>query len=80
MPAMTLKGIPDKLLRHLRKRAKEARRSLNAEILFRLEESVWGEPVDPVDFIKRRDAWIKRTGFVPPAPEEIQAWKVEGRR
>ena len=78
MPSTTLKGVPDKLLRHLRKRAKEFRRSLNAEILFRLEESVRGEPVDPEEFIRRRDAWMKSWGYSGPRAGEIEA-AIKGR-
>jgi hypothetical protein len=40
MATLTLKNIPDELYDHLRQSAAEARRSLNSEILFRLEASL----------------------------------------
>ena len=39
MPALNLKGIPAKLYSKLRKSARENRRSLNNEAIFRLEQA-----------------------------------------
>ena len=46
MPTITLKGVPLKLYRELKKQATAERRSLNAEAIRRLEESV-AVPDDP---------------------------------
>jgi plasmid stability protein len=43
MASLTLKGIPDELLAQLKREAAEQRRSLNGEVLYRLERSV-GDP------------------------------------
>lgn len=43
MASLTLKGVPDDLLARLKREAAEHRRSLNGEVLYRLEQSV-GEP------------------------------------
>jgi hypothetical protein len=40
MPNFNVKGIPTKLFQRLKKSAKDNRRSLTSEIIFRLEESV----------------------------------------
>ena len=40
MPNINLKGIPTKLFQRLKKSAKDNRRSLTSEIIYRLEESV----------------------------------------
>lgn len=47
MATITLKGIDDQLLDRLKKMAKSNRRSLNQEIIFRLEELV---PTRPLNF------------------------------
>lgn len=40
MASLTLKGVPDELLAQLKREAAEHRRSLNGEVLHRLEQSV----------------------------------------
>lgn len=40
MASLTLKGVPDDLLARLKREAAEQRRSLNGEVLHRLEKSV----------------------------------------
>jgi hypothetical protein len=40
MPNLNLKGIPTKLFQRLKKSAKENRRSLTSEIIFRMEQSM----------------------------------------
>ncbi len=40
MATLTLKGVPDELLAHLKRVAAQHRRSLNGEVLHRLESSV----------------------------------------
>lgn len=40
MASLTLKGVPDELLAQLKREAAEHRRSLNGEVLHRLEHSV----------------------------------------
>lgn len=40
MASLTLKGVPDELLAQLKREAAEHRRSLNGEVLHRLERSV----------------------------------------
>ena len=47
MPSINLKGIPLKLYQRLKKSAKANRRSLTAEIIFRLEESITAKKKAP---------------------------------
>jgi plasmid stability protein len=51
MPSLTLKNIPDTLLDALRNEAVTNRRSLNQEVLVRLERSIEVRGVDPDAFI-----------------------------
>lgn len=46
MASLTLKGVPDHLLAQLKREAAEHRRSLNGEVLHRLERSVSGRSAD----------------------------------
>ena len=46
MPNLTIKNIPAELLDRLRNSALSRRRSLNSEVIHRLEASIGGTPVD----------------------------------
>jgi len=41
MAVLTLKNVPDELVQRLKREARQNRRSLNQEAIFRLEKSVW---------------------------------------
>lgn len=51
MPSLTVKNIPDAVYRRLRDDAARNQRSLNSEILVRLERSTAPSVVDPDEFI-----------------------------
>jgi len=53
MPSLTLRNIPSELLERLRRDAEQHRRSLNSEVLTRLEHSVGAVCVDPQAFLAR---------------------------
>ena len=53
MPSLTIKGIPQDLLERLRRNAETHRRSLNSEVLVRLEHSVGTTRIDPEAFLAR---------------------------
>ncbi len=57
MPSLTLKGIPDEVYRRLRDDAKRNHRSLNSEILIRLERSTAPAVVDVHEWLGRLDAF-----------------------
>ena len=48
MPTLTLKNIPDELHARLKASAEHNRRSLNSEILVRLEQDIKRPVLDPV--------------------------------
>ena len=66
MASLTLKNVPDELLRALRKAAKKDRRSLTQEILHLLEAAVRGRAGQsgppPRDVDARIAAWRKLAG------------------
>lgn len=77
MPTLTLKNIPQELYESLRQSAAEARRSLNSEILFRLETSMGKRRVAPEEFLARIRALRAKTS--PTTAEEINRAKATGR-
>ncbi|MBN1867339.1 Arc family DNA-binding protein [Candidatus Sumerlaeota bacterium] len=56
MPSLTIKSVPTPLYERLKRAARESRRSLNGEILIRLEETLAPRPVKPGSFLRRLDA------------------------
>lgn len=79
MPSLTIKGVPDDLLDRLRQSAEEHRRSLNGEVLHRLERSVGGAPVDPEAFLARVRRLRQRTNLPPLTDEMLEKARNEGR-
>jgi hypothetical protein len=51
MPTLTIKGLPDPLYEQLKASAETNRRSLNSEIIARLEESLGSRAIDPDAFL-----------------------------
>lgn len=70
VPSLTIRGIPEELLERLRRSAAENQRSLNGEVLHRLERSVAPEPVDPAAFLARARARNAREP-VPPLTDAL---------
>ena len=68
--ALTVRGLPEPLLRELRAAAKRNRRSLNAEVLVRLEEGV------PASWTGGRVGGAGAVGAVTPAYREGAAARV----
>lgn len=77
MPTLTLKNIPQELYESLRQSAAEARRSLNSEVLFRLEASLGSRRFDSEGFLAEVRALRKKIG--PITEQEINQAKAEGR-
>lgn len=80
MVNITLKNVPRDLHRVLKNRAKAHHRSLNKEVIASLQ--ILTEEAAPIDAKKRiAEARAMRSKFKRPVtPEEIQAWKLKGRR
>lgn len=78
MPALTIKGIPDELLERLRRSAQANRRSLNAEVIHRLDRAVADPVADPEGFLARvRETRARMNVWV--TDEDIRAARDEGR-
>ena len=80
VPNITLKNIPRDLHRTLKNRAKAHHRSLNKEVIATLQNATEKQPRPDIN------KWIAearemRSKFKRPVTvDEIEAWKIEGRR
>jgi len=79
MKTMTIKGVPDALLRDLKLRAKANRRSLNGEVLACLERVVRGRHRTAEELLAMADAVRERTRVPYLTDEMLNTWKREGR-
>ena len=78
MASVTIKNMPDRLLRELRSRAASHRRSLNSEVIACLESLMGPRPVDPEALladIRARRPVVKR----PVTDAMINRFKKMGR-
>ena len=79
MPTLTLKNIPGELYERLKASATANRRSLNSEILERLDLSLGGRPFDPAEFLARADALRERLRLPPLTGKGLKKAKAAGR-
>ncbi len=79
MPAITLKNIPDALYARLKESAADHRRSLNSEIIVRLEQALLTARIDPDAFLASADARRKRLALPPLTERRLKAIKTAGR-
>ena len=79
MASLTLKGIPEDLLTRLRRVAETNRRSLNREVIERLERSLEGRRLDHDALLARADALRERLALTPLDDEAIRRAKRAGR-
>lgn len=79
MSSLTIKGIPEDLLQKLRRSAEANRRSLNSEVLFRLERSTGTHRIDPEEFIARIRRLNERVPLPPLTAEFLDEAINEGR-
>lgn len=59
--SISVKAVPERILRRLRARAARSRRSLQRELLVILEEAALAEPLTPADLLRRVRALGLRT-------------------
>jgi plasmid stability protein len=78
MATLTVKNIPDELYQHLRRSAAEARRSLNSEILFRLEVSLGSRKIDADEVLARARA-VRQSVSHPVTERELRRARADGR-
>ena len=79
MPTITLKNIPDELYERLKESAADHRRSLNSEVIVRLEQTLLSVRIDPDAFLARADARRKRLALPPLTDRRLKAIKIAGR-
>jgi hypothetical protein len=79
MATLTIKSIPDGVVRKLKAQAARNRRSLNSEVIYLLELTTRATPIDV-------DAHLARIRARRPIPEtvkittrQLNAWKSAGR-
>ena len=77
MPTLTLKNIPDDLHARLKASAERNRRSLNSEILIRLEQDIRRPVLDPVVHAETLRAFAARLPRV--AHQRVTRYKRQGR-
>ena len=75
----TIKNMPKELHKELKKQAEAHHRSLNGEIIVRLENTVGHQRIGPEEFLERARA-LREKFKVNATPEEIDRFKREGRQ
>lgn len=68
MPSLTLKNIPEEVLKRLRAQAAARRRSINSEAIALLETGVQATPVDPEALL----VWVRSVRITPRRPVSDQ--------
>jgi plasmid stability protein len=79
MATLTIKNIPDTLVKRLKRRAAQHRRSLNSEVIDMLDATTRVTPIDVEEEIARVRARRPIPETVRITPEQIKAWKNAGR-
>jgi antitoxin FitA len=82
MATLTIKNVPKKLHQRLKQSAAAHRRSLNSEVIARLERELMSRPVDPEDYLaevdKARERVAAETGIFV-TDEDLWEAKNRGR-
>lgn len=79
MPSLTIKGVPDKLLRRLRQRALRHRRSLNSEVITCLEQAADASLIDPEVWLAEADRLRARVAVPPMSEAALRKARARGR-
>ncbi len=79
MSSLTVKSIPEELLIQLRQSASANRRSLNSEVLLRLEHSLGSTLIDPDAFLAQLSVLQQRTQL-PLLTDEILEQAIDEER
>lgn len=79
MKNLTLKNIPEPLYRRLKELAARNRRSLNSEVIHRLERSIGAAPIDAEALLARARAVRERAEVPYLTDETLRAARDEGR-
>lgn len=79
MPSITVKSIPAELSERLKQSAAEYRRSINQEVIVRLERGLLARRVSPEEFLARADALRVQNALAPLTDDILRQAKSEGR-
>jgi len=79
MPSLTIRGIPETLLERLRRSAGQHRRSLNSEVLHRLERSIVAPDERPRERLARIRMLREATALPYLTDEVLRNARDEGR-
>ena len=79
MASVTIKNIPEPLYGQLKEAAARNRRSLNAEVILRLERSLGSAPVEAAPFLARARAVRERKALPYLTDEGLRQGREEGR-
>lgn len=80
MQAITIKNIPSELYEQIKISAQMNRRSINSEVLTRLEESMRSKRVEPDSFLSRVDTLQKEAALPFLTDNALAEMKAEGRK
>jgi plasmid stability protein len=78
MASLTIKNVPERLVRRLKRQASAHRRSLNLEVIACLEQATQSVPVDPETLLARIRA-IRVEPRIPVTDRLLAELKAEGR-
>ena len=79
MASVTIKNIPEPLYGRLKEAAVRNRRSLNAEVILRLERSLGSAPVDAEGLLERARAVRESVELPYLTDEALRAAREDGR-
>jgi plasmid stability protein len=79
MATLTIKNIPDAIVRRLKTQAAQHRRSLNSEVIHMLDASTRVTPVDVEEELARIRARRPIPDSVRITTRQLNAWKRAGR-
>ncbi len=79
MPALTIKNIPDDLYSRLKEAAKAHHRSMNSEILYCVERTLFPHKIDISEHISMAKKSRAKTASHPLTDDALDAAKNEGR-
>ena len=79
MANLTIKGLPDRLYRRLKRRAARHRRSLNSEVIVCLEQVINVTTIDPESWLASADRLRKRLALTPVTESALRKAKASGR-
>ena len=79
MPAITIKNIPEPLYKKLKLSAAQHRRSINSELIYRLETILSPKPLDTDSYLARIRETRNHLSFTV-GEQELNDAKSEGRK